>query len=280
MTNSKELFQDLVSKVTLPADRGEIQSLIYLLLEKKLHLTKTDILSGKSITIPIPQELYIAIQRINQHEPIQYILGTAQFYGRWFQVNTSVLIPRPETELLVNEVIKRAKSSQNNLQILDIGTGSGCIAITLALEIPESKVTAMDISEGALACANQNADHMHAAIRLQKSDILKDEIETKFDIIVSNPPYIAMDEKVSMNRNVLEHEPHLALFAPEQDPLAFYKAIAHKSKSALAPSGVVWVEINQRYGNEVKNIFEIQGFKHTQIIKDLDSKDRILTASL
>jgi release factor glutamine methyltransferase len=280
MTNSKELFQDLVSKVTLPADRGEIQSLIYLLLEKKLHLTKTDILSGKSITIPIPQELYIAIQRINQHEPIQYILGTAQFYGRWFQVNTSVLIPRPETELLVNEVIKRAKSSQNNLQILDIGTGSGCIAITLALEIPESKVTAMDISEGALACANQNADHMHAAIRLQKSDILKDEIETKFDIIVSNPPYIAMDEKVSMNRNVLEHEPHLALFAPEQDPLAFYKAIAHKSKSALAPSGVVWVEINQRYGNEVKNIFEIQGFKHTQIIKDLDNKDRIVTASL
>jgi release factor glutamine methyltransferase len=280
MTNSKELFQDLVSKVTLPEDRGEIQSLIYLLLEKKLHLTKTDILSGKSIMNPTPNELYNAIERLNQHEPIQYILGTAQFYGRWFQVNTSVLIPRPETELLVHEVIKRAKPSQNNLQILDIGTGSGCIAITLALEIPESKVTAMDISEGALACAHQNADHLHAAIRFQKSDILKDEIETKFDLIVSNPPYIAVDEKVSMNRNVVEHEPHLALFAPEQDPLAFYKAIALKSKSALLPGGSVWVEINQRYGNEVKNIFDVLGFKHTQIIKDLDSKDRIVTASL
>jgi release factor glutamine methyltransferase len=280
MTNSKELFQDLVSKVTLPEDRGEIQSLIYLLLEKKLHLTKTDILSGKSIMNAIPNELYNAIERLNQHEPIQYILGTAQFYGRWFQVNTSVLIPRPETELLVHEVIKRAKPSQNNLQILDIGTGSGCIAITLALEIPESKVTAMDISEGALACAGQNSEHLHASIRFQKSDILKYEIETKFDLIVSNPPYIAVDEKVSMNRNVVEHEPHLALFAPEQDPLAFYKAIALKSKSALLPGGSVWVEINQRYGNEVKNIFDVLGFKHTQIIKDLDSKDRIVTASL
>jgi release factor glutamine methyltransferase len=280
MTNSKELFQDLVSKVTLPEDKGEIQSQIYLLLEKKLHLTKTDILSGKLVPSTIPKELYIAIERLNQHEPIQYILGTAQFYGRWFQVNSSVLIPRPETELLVHEIIKRIKSPQSNLQILDIGTGSGCIAITLALEIAESEVTAMDISEDALACARQNADYLHAAIRFQKSDILKDKIEAKFDLIVSNPPYIAMDEKVSMNRNVVEHEPHLALFAPEQDPLAFYKTIALKSKNTLLPSGSVWVEINQCYGNEVKNIFEVLGFKHTQIIKDLDNKDRIVTASL
>jgi release factor glutamine methyltransferase len=268
MTNSKELFQDLVRSITIQEDKGEIQSLVYLLLEKFLKLSKTDILSEKEITVNNPDQLRSCVERINQHEPIQYILGEAEFYGRIFQVNPSVLIPRPETELLVYEVIQHAKAQKRKLEMLDIGSGSGC------------KVKAIDISADALACAKLNASELNAHVEFSICDILIDSIEGEFDIIVSNPPYIALEEKAGMERNVLEHEPHLALFAPEHEPLAFYKAIALKSKHALLPKGSVWVEINQRFGNEVKNIFESLGYRNCKIIKDLDNKDRIITAQI
>ena len=280
MTNSKELFLDLASRVTLAEDKGEIHSLVYLLLEKILNLSKTDILCEKHIKVDQPELLVSYITRINQHEPLQYILGEAEFYGRIFMVNPSVLIPRPETELLVHEVIQQAKIQKPNLSILDIGTGSGCIAITLALEIKNSEVTAIDISDTAIECAKQNAFRFHANVRFDKHDVLLQPINGMFDFIVSNPPYIAVEEKTEMDANVLDYEPHLALFAPKDDPLLFYKSIAAKSKAALLPGGSVWVEINARFGNEVKEIFESEGFHKARIIRDLDNKDRIVTAML
>jgi len=278
MTNSKELFNDLVSRVTLEEDKSEIQSIIYLLLEKKLNLTKTEILADKKIT-RIDRGLFDPlIGQINSHVPIQYILGEGEFYGRTFRVNSSVLIPRPETELLVHEITKTY--NHPSPRILDIGTGSGCIAISLALEFPGSTVYATDISPGAIDIAQQNAVSLGAPVNIYEHNILAEEISfNSFNLIVSNPPYISPGEKAAMKRHVLEHEPHLALFAPAHDPLSFYKAIAAKSKKALLQNGTVWVEINEHFGNEVADVFNEHGYHSVRIIKDLDRKDRVVTAS-
>lgn len=282
MTNSKELFNDLVSRIKLKEDKSEIQSIVYLLLENKLGLTRTEIVAGKEITTMDPSVFDPFITQINDHTPIQYILGETGFYGRIFKVNSSVLIPRPETELLIHEILSILKKPHHErLRILDIGTGSGCIAITLALEIPQAIVQATDISKEAIHTAKQNSEAHGTYVKFHEHNVLADEISFgPFDLIVSNPPYISEEEKVEMKKNVLEHEPHLALFAPGEDPLAFYKAIALKSKTALSPGGSVWVEINEYFGDEVVDIFKEQGYNSVRIIKDLDNKDRIVTAKL
>jgi len=280
MTNSKELFNDLVSRITLKEDKSEIQSIVYLLLEKKLRLTKTEILAGKEIPNFEKAAFDTFITKINEHTPVQYILGEAEFYGRTFKVNSSVLIPRPETELLVNEIIcEYLTPASKAIRILDIGTGSGCIAITLALEIPRAIVHATDISKEAIITAMQNAGSVNASVRFHEHDILDEEISFgPFDLVVSNPPYISEKEKPEMKQNVLMYEPHLALFAPANDPLAFYKAIASKSKTVLSPGGSVWVEINEHFGNEVAYIFQEQDYHSIRIINDFDNKQRMVTA--
>jgi release factor glutamine methyltransferase len=282
MTNSKELFHDLVGRITLKEEPDEIHSMIYLLLEKVLGLTRGQIMSKKIIKEVDSAFLNDAVNRINRHEPIQYILGEADFYGRVFQVNPSVLIPRPETELLVNEIISFIKGiKRHQLKILDIGTGSGCIAITLAKEMSGATVIATDVNNDALVCARQNAKSLGANVKFRLSDVLNEELPlAPYDLIVSNPPYVAFAEREEIKPNVLHYEPHVALFAPEGNSLAFYKAIAPKSKRALNPGGSAWVEINERYGGEVKEIFEQQGFSDVQIIRDLDGKNRIVTARL
>lgn len=281
MTNSKELFNHLVNRITLQEEKNEIQSIAYLLLENKLGLSKLDILTEKVIDLTDQQHFDQYLTRINNHEPIQYILGLADFYGRSFAVNSNVLIPRPETELLIHEIKKFViQQHKRNLRILDIGTGSGCIAITLALEIPDSEISAMDVSNEALACAGKNASELKACVVFEEVDILNEEIKNRFDLIVSNPPYIANSEKESMKRNVLDFEPHLALFVPENDPLLFYRVIGLKSKSALTLGGSLWFEINENFGKEVKSLLEEQGYKNVQIKKDLDNKDRIAIAHL
>jgi release factor glutamine methyltransferase len=282
MTNSKELFHDLVGRITLKEEPDEIYSMIYLLLEKVLGLTRGQIMSKKIIKEVDSAFLNDAVNRINRHEPIQYILGEADFYGRVFQVNPSVLIPRPETELLVNEIISFIKGiKRHQLKILDIGTGSGCIAITLAKEMSGATVIATDVNNDALVCARQNAKSLGANVKFRLSDVLNEELPlAPYDLIVSNPPYVAFAEREEIKPNVLHYEPHVALFAPEGNSLAFYKAIAPKSKRALNPGGSAWVEINERYGGEVKEIFEQQGFSDVQIIRDLDGKNRIVTARL
>lgn len=280
MTNSKELFNELVGRITLPEEVSEIQHIVFLLLSHVYQLTYTEILAGKTIQVQDKSALNAIIDRINQHEPIQYITGEASFYGRIFQVNPAVLIPRPETELLVEAICVAARSNPETKTILDIGTGSGCLAVSLALELPNTQVYAVDISQQALECAQKNARTLHASVTFQQLDILKEEISGTFDLIVSNPPYISQQEKSVMRKNVLDFEPHVALFAPGDDALLFYQTIAEKAKRALKPNGSLWFEINEHFGSEIADILKAGGYNSIRLFQDLDKKDRMISARI
>ncbi|HEY8933707.1 MAG TPA: peptide chain release factor N(5)-glutamine methyltransferase, partial [Cyclobacteriaceae bacterium] len=262
MNNSKALFQDFINELTLNEHRDELQSIAYLVFDHVLSLSRLDILTSKEIIVTSDQKnkLKEIARRLSNHEPVQYILEEALFYGRSFNVNSSVLIPRPETEELIAAILKLT-NNKTQLHILDIGTGSGCIPITLALENKGSKVHATDISEHALVVAAKNATNLHAHVNFIKHNILTEELPfTNLDIIVSNPPYITWEEKSTMNSNVVEHEPHLALFVENHDPLIFYRTIAQKAKHALKVGGLLIVEINERYGKEVAQLFSNNNF--------------------
>ena len=237
-----------------------------------------------------------AFRRMASGEPLQYVTGKAYFYGREFNVTPDVLIPRPETELLCRAVIDFVKM-KSEVRILDLCTGSGCIAWTLALEIPGAQVTAVDISEGALAVASAQdfADEMSRTCAVApdflKADVLSCHPEpslchpersegsfpSHFDIIVSNPPYVMDSEKALMRKNVLDHEPHLALFVPDDDPLLFYRAVAQWALQLLKPGGFGIVEINEALGEETAEIYRRNGFSAVTIIKDLNDKDRFVS---
>lgn len=278
MTNSKKLFNDFVSKINLP-DREEASAAAFLIFEKMFKLSKTNILAQEMVEVSNIQErgLDSMIERLNRYEPVQYILGESFFVGRLFNVNSGVLIPRPETEEMVGTVIQLSKSMRRPLTVLDIGTGSGCIAITLALEIPDAEVHASDISNQALETARGNAAKLGADVSFIFHNILRQELPLQaWDIIVSNPPYIAESEKSSMNKNVLQYEPELALFVPNDEALIYYEAIAKKATKALKQGGLVCVEINEAYGQAVKDLFTSVGFSDTKILKDLSGKDRIV----
>ena len=267
--SASALFRRMVSAITINESAGEIESIVYLVLHSLFGVRREHIMAGKELTYD-ETELDEIISRINNNEPVQYVLQEAEFFGRLFFVDKNVLIPRPETEMLVQEVIGFAKDK--HARILDIGTGSGCIAVTLACELPEATVLATDISNSAIDVAHKNSLTFNTYIEFFVNDVLVDELP-EADIIVSNPPYIARAESTSMAPNVVDHEPHLALFVDDKDPLIFYRSIAEKAKGMKA----VFVEINERFGNEVKSIFEKNGFK-TEIIKDIDNKDRIVKA--
>ena len=237
-----------------------------------------------------------AFRRMASGEPLQYVTGKAYFYGREFNVTPDVLIPRPETELLCRAVIDFVKM-KSEVRILDLCTGSGCIAWTLALEIPGAQVTAVDISEGALAVASAQdfADEMSRTCAVApdflKADVLSCHPEpslchpersegsfpSHFDIIVSNPPYVMDSEKALMRKNVLDHEPHLALFVPDDDPLLFYRAVAQWALQLLKPGGFGIVEINEALGEDTAEIYRRYGFSAVTIIKDLNDKDRFVS---
>lgn len=254
--------------------------MLYLILEHMAGITRSDVISQKAISLTEKEERSIeeVIKRLNTQEPVQYILGKADFFGRVFTVNPSVLIPRPETELLIDEIVKKASNTPGKL--LDIGTGSGCIAITLAKELPDKTVIAFDISEAALKTASENATELAAQVDFRKTDILTESIPfNDLEIIVSNPPYVTVSERRSMNNNVLKHEPHLALFVPDNDPLVFYKAIAQRGFVALKSGGKIYVEINEQFGKETSDAFQKEGFTMIRIVKDLQGKDRIVVAT-
>ncbi|MBO6033052.1 MAG: peptide chain release factor N(5)-glutamine methyltransferase, partial [Prevotella sp.] len=241
------------------------------------------------------------MQRLEKGEPVQYVMGVAEFCGRRFHVEPGVLIPRPETGELC-EIISKARENQRDDQILDIGTGSGCIAITLALELPCSKVIAWDISEKALSIAKKNAKALGAEVTFEQRDILQygensnifltipeqdsptcslshlSPLSSKYDLIVSNPPYVCNREKATMERHVLEHEPHLALFVPDDDPLLFYRAITHFAKEALKPNGLLYFELNPLYACETEAMVRELGFSETEIKLDMFGKQRFLKA--
>ena len=279
MMNSKDLFRDLRKRITLIQDLPETDSMVYLILESIVGITRSDIIAQKAVSLTAAEieKLDTILDRVNKSEPVQYILGVAHFFGLEFNVNPSVLIPRQETELLVEEVLKNASNLPG--KILDIGTGSGCIAITLAKKLPQKSVIAFDISEDALQTASTNAKRLDATVNFQRVDILKDEIsDHDLEFIVSNPPYVAVSEKNAMNSNVLNHEPHLALFVPDIDALIFYKMIAKKGFQKLKQEGRILVEINERFGRETADVFRMEGFTGIEIVKDLQGKDRIVVA--
>lgn len=276
MPNSKDLLREIVSKIDLSIDRSEAEAIAFFLLDRKLGVSRAEVMGAKEVPGFDFEEL---VARINQHEPVQYVVGEEFFMDRIFKVNPSVLIPRPETEELVREVVQfAAQSESKNLKLLDIGTGSGCIAVSLAAELARCHVAATDKSIAALEVARGNAYLNQVSIDFFQHDILKQELPwSDLDIIVSNPPYIREKEAKIMNRNVTHFEPALALFVPNDDPLLFYKAIAQKSSRAIKWGGAVLVEINEAFGKEVQQVFETFGFT-TSLKKDLSGKDRMIFA--
>ncbi|MEX1239408.1 MAG: peptide chain release factor N(5)-glutamine methyltransferase [Cyclobacteriaceae bacterium] len=287
MKNSRTVFQQVVDDIHLGESPEEIRDMAFVLLESTFGVSKTDIMAGKIVAFPQETALALkkAVDRINKGEPVQYVVGEEYFYGRKFHVNPSVLIPRPETEELVRAVMGYhnalliARNKPQALRILDIGTGSGCIPITLSLEIAEAELYATDVSTAALSVAVGNAETYGAKITFIEHNILKEKIPlSNMDVIVSNPPYVTEKEKGEMKPNVLDHEPHQALFVSDVDPLIFYKAISERSKGALNPNGLLVVEINEKFGKDVSEIFQLNGFRDVEIVKDVAGKERIVKA--
>ena len=310
-------------------DEQEARSIVRLLLECCFGISFTDICAGKldSLSPDEQTRLETYMQRLEQGEPVQYVIGYAPFCGREFIVRPGVLIPRPETEELCEWVIKDENSPTPTLprrdgvkyedenqncetfetqkreiqkpSILDIGTGSGCIAITLAASLPNSQVTAWDVSEEALSVARENAKNIGTSIHFEKVDMLNNEDENEnsetpetlkrellrygdgrqFDIIVSNPPYICDSEASQMDSHVLDHEPHTALFVPDDDPLLFYRHIAQFATKSLKPHGHLYFEINPLYAVEIQQMLSTLGFHDIDIRKDQFSKQRMIRAS-
>ena len=282
MNNSKVLLQDFTARLGPAEDPDEVHAIGLLVFEHLYGLSRTAIMAGQPIDNPQPERLASIIERLRLHQPIQYILGEAHFYGRTYQVSPAVLIPRPETEELVQQVIDFAhRTSRQPSRMLDIGTGSGCIAITLALEIQHASVFATDISPDALHIARQNAARHDAPVAFYIHDILTGQIPlNSMDVVVSNPPYITAQEKQSMKHHVLAFEPHLALFVENDDPLLFYRAISNKAWTILNPGGMIAFEINANFGPDVASLLHTDGFTRVEIINDLQGKQRIVKGFL
>jgi release factor glutamine methyltransferase len=278
-TDARSLFNHLTSELSSQFGKEEASSITRFVIQEMLGISNADILSGKSIRIADENEerLKEVMARLQHNEPVQYVLGVAYFFGRRFHVDHSVLIPRPETEELVELIINYSKNIMH-CAILDIGTGSGCISVTLAIELPSAKLFATDVSEKALEIAKRNAETLAAQVTFLKHDILHEKLTGTFDVVVSNPPYISWSEKKSIADNVVNFEPHLALFVNDDDPLIFYKEIARKSHDVLKEGGLLAVEINERFGAAVAQIFLLHGFCDVAVVKDISGKDRFVKA--
>lgn len=259
----------------------EAKALAMMICCDMLGLNALDIYTGKDIILSASThcELENILLRLQKHEPIQYIRGFAEFYGNSFRVAPGVLIPRPETVELVEMIVKEHTAMAP--AVLDIGTGSGCIAISLAKALPEAKVTAWDISEEALTIARYNSEKLEVNVRFEKQDVLLEGIssEVQYDVIVSNPPYILEGEKLAMEANVLEWEPEQALFVPDNDPLLFYRRIADLGRELLLPNGKIYFEINQAYGNEVRDMLREMHYKEIEVINDFFGNPRMVKAN-
>lgn len=258
---------------------SELQSLAKIICLDLLGVDAIDFYSGKDIDLSQKKEkdLETILERLRDNEPIQYIRGNADFFGLKFKVAPGVLIPRPETEELVDLIIKENPSATH---ILDIGTGSGCIAIALAKHLPLAAVSAWDVSDEALAIAEQNNAWMGTSVAFSRKDVFSEILnEDNYDVIVSNPPYITIAEKEEMDANVLNWEPELALFVGSDDPLWFYRRIASLGLNLLSLEGSLYFEINQAYGIETSLMLTALGYRDVCVIKDLFGKDRIVKAS-
>lgn len=255
---------------------GEARAVTDYVLDVRFGLSKADIMcrAVEEMTAEKAAELNKIFGRLMEGEPVQYVLGRAEFCGRWFDVRPGVLIPRPETEELCAWITADSKAS-GSPKVLDIGTGSGCIAITLQLDMPESKVTAWDISADALDVARENAQQLGANVNFVKLDALNAKPEGEWDVIVSNPPYICEKEKKDMAVNVLEHEPHTALFVPDADPLLFYRAITRLAVQTLSKGGRLYFEINPIYADDTCHMMRAEGMTAVELRSDMYGKQRM-----
>tara|TARA_R110000796_G_scaffold77155_6_gene172354 strand:- start:5593 stop:6456 length:864 start_codon:yes stop_codon:yes gene_type:complete len=265
--------------------KEEVDSFFYLVIDHYLGLERFILAMQPNLVVSKENEdpLFFALSQLKQERPIQHILGKAHFCELEFRVDENVLIPRPETEELVYWIINEVQKGdpREEVKILDIGTGSGCIAISLAKNLPNAKVYALDISKKALQIAGENAKDNDVDIFFLEADILSLEgFKDKFDVIVSNPPYVRELEKLEMKNNVVEHEPGLALFVSDGDPLIFYKKITRFALSHLKKGGVLFFEINQYLGEEMKQLLEAENFSEIEPRKDMFGNDRMLKGQL
>jgi len=282
MASTSTFFNELVSELSTIYEREEAINIMRMVFREKLGLSRVDIALDESEIDAKSHKLIIKIaEKLMEGQPVQQLLGYTTFYGLELRVNKNVLIPRPETEELVDCIIK--ENIKENLHILDVGTGSGCIAIVLSKKMNNPIIKAIDISQPALELAQINALSNHADIDFSNLDILKEDNWKKldcFDIIVSNPPYVLESEKAGMHINVLNHEPHLALFVPDSNPLLYYEKISEMALKHLYKNGKLYFEINTAYGKPVKKILIQKGFKDVVIVKDMNERDRMVKAVL
>jgi release factor glutamine methyltransferase len=281
----KEYRSLFIQELTSIYDEGEAESFFYLILEEKYQLKRIDLALRPDLFFSDQEVMFwnTLLEQLKLEIPVQYLLGKTSFYGLDLEVNENVLIPRPETEELVEWIIKENLKSQRakDLKILDIGTGSGCIAIALAKNIPNVQVYAIDVSEKALATAQKNAAINKVDITfLNQNILLTENLRQQFDIIVSNPPYVRNLEKKEIKKNVLDNEPHLALFVADTDALIFYKKITELAQKNLSDNGQLFFEINQYLGNEMIDLLKKRNFKNIELRKDIYGNDRMIKGSI
>jgi release factor glutamine methyltransferase len=273
----KSFFQNELSPFF---DVMEIDQFFYLTLEKRHQLKRLDLALNPNFEITVEEEQYwdSVLSQLKMQKPIQYILGETSFYGLTFQVNEHTLIPRPETEELVQWILETYPTN-SQISLLDIGTGTGCIPITLKKKLPKATVFALDVSEKALEVATKNASMNQVDVTFLQNDILATTtVEKQFDVIVSNPPYVRELEKKEINTNVLKFEPHLALFVADNDALLFYRKIAQLAQEYLQPNGQLFFEINQYLGTEMIALVASYGFTEIELRQDVYGNDRMLRA--
>ena len=266
-------------------DEQEIESFFFILTEYLHNLKRVDVALNPNFELSDAEveKWNTILADLQQEKPIQYITGEAWFYGLRFEVNENTLIPRPETEELVEWIIESQKSKvqSQKCEILDIGTGTGCIPISLKTNLPQANVSAIDVSEKALEVAKRNAVSNRVDISFIQADILEvEDLSQYFDIIVSNPPYVRNLEKEEIKKNVLDYEPHLALFVEDTDALLFYRKIAQLALKNLAPNGLLFFEINQYLGKETVELLDNLGFKNIELKKDIYGNDRMIKCSI
>ena len=281
---AQEATYYLLKQLRTIYEEGEASQIMDWIMEKITRSIKTERMLYKNAALTTDEEIQLKnyAERLLQHEPVQYILNESWFCGFKFYVNKTVLVPRPETEELVEWIISNCKFPVDKLKILDIGSGSGCIPISLKRRIRKAEIWSCDISSGALEVANRNAASLGVEINFVHLDFLNSNTWHQlpsFDIIVSNPPYIPEKDKITMQPNVLQYEPATALFVPDNDALQFYKAIAEFGKTHLNKSGSIYTEIHEDIGEAVMNTFQLAGYA-TEIKKDMQQKDRMVKSGL
>lgn len=277
----KDIVNHYTDKITAIYGKEEASQLIWILTEHFFGVDRMKLARNPELRITESEMLTIhfAVKELSNHKPVQYITGETEFYGCKFLLNKNVLIPRPETEQMVQNIVDLVSDNQAIKSIIDLGTGSGCIAVSLAKHLPNCQIYACDISSSALELAGSNSQLNGTDVQFLNFNLLDmSDLERLpvVDMIVSNPPYVTEKEKSLMKPNVLEYEPHLALFVPDEDPLLFYRQIALLAQKKLKPGGYMMLEINEMYGNELLDLFESFRFTETKVLKDFHGKDRFI----